>query len=160
MASRLAASCWRRRPRTPSTLLQVGEPGCTNSHATDPIFLYDIYCRSGGASVGMTDCMVTIHSHDVVGDNFWLWRADHGRGVGWTANKNQHRPDRQRQQRHPVRPVRRALPGVPDDLERQRRARLLLPVRDALRSAQPGGLAAWHGEWIRLVQSRGQRYDP
>jgi CubicO group peptidase (beta-lactamase class C family) len=70
-----------------STLLQVGEPGCTNSHATDPIFLYDIYCRSGGASVGMTDCMVTIHSSDVVGDNFWLWRADHGRGVGWTANK-------------------------------------------------------------------------
>jgi hypothetical protein len=32
--------------------------------------------------------MVSIHSSDVVGDNFWLWRADHGRGVGWTANKN------------------------------------------------------------------------
>jgi hypothetical protein len=23
-----------------------------------------------------------------VGDNFWLWRADHGRGVGWDVNKN------------------------------------------------------------------------
>jgi hypothetical protein len=32
--------------------------------------------------------MVTIHANDVVGDNFWLWRADHGRGVGWNLNKN------------------------------------------------------------------------
>jgi len=23
-----------------------------------------------------------------VGDNFWLWRADHGRGVGWNENEN------------------------------------------------------------------------
>lgn len=68
--------------------LKVGEPGCTGSHASDPICLHDIYCRVGGASAGMTDCMVTIHSNNVVGDNFWLWRADHGRDVGWTANRN------------------------------------------------------------------------
>ena len=47
--------------------------------------LYDIFCRSAGAAVGKTDCMVTIHSNDVVGDNFWLWRADHGSGVGWNC---------------------------------------------------------------------------
>lgn len=70
------------------TLLAVGEPGSKKSHAADPIFLYDIYCRVGGAGVGTTDSMVTIHSSDVVGDNFWLWRADHGRGAGWTSNKN------------------------------------------------------------------------
>jgi CubicO group peptidase (beta-lactamase class C family) len=70
------------------TLLQVGEPGCTQSHATDPTFLYDIYCRAGGPAVGLCDCLVTIHSNDVVGDNLWLWRADHGRGVGWTSNQN------------------------------------------------------------------------
>jgi hypothetical protein len=29
---------------------------------------------------------VTIDSNDVVGDNLWLWRADHGAGVGWTSN--------------------------------------------------------------------------
>jgi hypothetical protein len=23
-----------------------------------------------------------------VGDNFWLWRADHGKGAGWNSNKN------------------------------------------------------------------------
>ncbi len=37
---------------------------------------------------GNTDCMVKIDSNDVVGDNFWLWRADHGAGANWTASKN------------------------------------------------------------------------
>jgi hypothetical protein len=27
-----------------------------------------------------------IDANDVVGDNFWFWRADHGAGVGWTQN--------------------------------------------------------------------------
>ncbi len=70
------------------TLLQVGEPGSSGSHATDPVFLHDIFCRVGGASLGTANCMVTINSHDVVGDNFWLWRADHGRDVGWNSNRN------------------------------------------------------------------------
>jgi len=71
-----------------STLLQVGVPGSSASHAADPLFLYDIFCRVGGASVGTATGMVTINCNDVVGDNFWLWRADHGRGVGWNSNKN------------------------------------------------------------------------
>jgi hypothetical protein len=70
------------------TLLQVGEPGKRQSHAADPIFLYDIFCRAGGAEVGTADCFVTIDSSNVVGDNFWLWRADHGKGAAWNANKN------------------------------------------------------------------------
>jgi len=70
------------------TLLQVGEPGKATPHAADPVFLYDIFCRAGGAVLGTVDCMVAINSNDVVGDNLWLWRADHGRGVGWMANKN------------------------------------------------------------------------
>ena len=71
-----------------ATLLQVGEPGRSRDHAADPTFLWDIFCRAGGAVAGKTTCMVTIHSHDVVGDNFWLWRADHGRGAGWNSNQN------------------------------------------------------------------------
>jgi hypothetical protein len=35
------------------------------------------------------DAVFTINSSNVVGDNFWLWRADHGRGVGWTRNRNE-----------------------------------------------------------------------
>jgi hypothetical protein len=72
------------------TLLQVGEPGSRTSHGADPVFLWDIFCRVGGAQAGKATCMVTINSHDVVGDNFWLWRADHGRGVGWNSNPNKH----------------------------------------------------------------------
>jgi hypothetical protein len=71
-----------------ATLLQVGTPTSSTSHAADPLFLYDIFGRVGGAAVGNATDMVTINSDDVVGDNFWLWRADHGRGVGWDLNKN------------------------------------------------------------------------
>ena len=71
-----------------STLLQAGYPGSSISHAADPLFLYDICCRAGGALAGNATRFVTLNSNDVVGDNFWLWRADHGRGVGWTRNKN------------------------------------------------------------------------
>lgn len=71
-----------------ATLLQVGTPGSSASHAADPLFLYDIFCRVGGAAAGSATDMVTIHCNNVVGDNFWLWRADHGRGVGWNSNTN------------------------------------------------------------------------
>lgn len=70
------------------TLLQVGAPDAKASHADNPIFLYDLFCRVGGAGAGSADVMVTINSNHVVGDNFWLWRADHGRGARWTSNPN------------------------------------------------------------------------
>jgi hypothetical protein len=71
---------------TPS-LLQVGESGATASHQADPIFLYDLVARCGGATAGITRSFVTINSNNVVGDNGWFWRADHGNGAGWTTNK-------------------------------------------------------------------------
>jgi hypothetical protein len=71
-----------------ATLLQVGEPGSSTSHSKDPVFLYDLFCRAGGALAGKATCFATIHCNDVVGDNFWLWRADHGRGAGWDSNQN------------------------------------------------------------------------
>ena len=70
------------------TLLQVGEQGKSASHAKDPIFLYDICGRVGGPVAGQATCIVTIDSANVVGDNFWLWRADHGAGEAWDKNKN------------------------------------------------------------------------
>lgn len=75
-------------PENSDTLLQIGEPHATTSHAADPIFLYDIFARAGGATVGVARCFLTLNSHDVVGDNFWLWRADHGKGAAWDANRN------------------------------------------------------------------------
>ena len=73
---------------TSPVLLQVGEPGSHLSHADNPTFLYDIFCRVGGATVGKAQTCVVINSSDVIGDHAWIWRADHGAGSGWDANKS------------------------------------------------------------------------
>jgi len=69
-------------------LLQVGEPGSAKSHAANPTYLYDIFCRVGGAGPASTVSAVIINSSDVVGDHAWIWRADHGDGAGWNSNKS------------------------------------------------------------------------
>jgi hypothetical protein len=68
------------------TLLVVGDPGNTQAHAQNPTSLYDVFCRVGGGTSGTATSCVTIHSSNVVGDNLWLWRADHGAGAAWGQN--------------------------------------------------------------------------
>jgi hypothetical protein len=68
------------------SLLEVGAATSALDHSADPICLYDICSRVGGATAGKTTNCVTINANDVIGDNMWLWRADHGNGVGWTQN--------------------------------------------------------------------------
>ena len=68
------------------TLLEVGATNSSLNHSIDPIFLYDISMRVGGSTPGTTANCLQIDANDVVGDNLWLWRADHGSGVGWTQN--------------------------------------------------------------------------
>ena len=67
-------------------LIQVGTPGASRNHARNPTLLSDVFVRVGGAGVGRATQSVVINSNNVVGDHLWLWRADHGRGVGWTSN--------------------------------------------------------------------------
>src|SRR5208282_6161551 len=71
------------------SLLTVGTATSSVDHSADPICLYDICSRVGGQFVGTTTNCVTINANNVIGDNLWLWRADHGTGVGWTANPSQ-----------------------------------------------------------------------
>ncbi|MFO1476017.1 MAG: coagulation factor 5/8 type domain-containing protein [Verrucomicrobiota bacterium] len=71
-------------------LLEVGEPRRSASHATNPIVLSDLSCRVGGAIAGKAECQVQVHANDVIIDNAWLWRADHGRGAAWDINRNAH----------------------------------------------------------------------
>jgi hypothetical protein len=68
------------------SLLEVGSATSSLDHSADPICLYDICSRVGGEFSGTTTNCVTINANNVVGDNIWLWRADHGTGVGWTEN--------------------------------------------------------------------------
>lgn len=72
-------------------LLKLGNEKTDVRHSGNPVVLNDVYFRIGGAGNGATSVDVTleINSNDVVGDNFWVWRADHGNSgtVGWEVNK-------------------------------------------------------------------------
>ena len=69
-------------------LLRVGHGRSRIRHADDPTVLFDVYARIGGAVAGGATVSVQLDSNDVICDNFWLWRADHGDDgtVGWTVN--------------------------------------------------------------------------
>jgi hypothetical protein len=71
---------------TSPTLIELGTAPSTVNHSADPVTLSDTFCRVGGATLGTALSCLTINSSDVIGDNLWLWRADHGTGVGWTSN--------------------------------------------------------------------------
>jgi hypothetical protein len=73
---------------TTATLLQVGAMGSATDHSKNPTALFDVHCRIGGNIPGTASSCFTINSHDVIIDNTWLWRADHGAGADWNTNKS------------------------------------------------------------------------
>jgi hypothetical protein len=68
-------------------LFVVGKPGSHRPHTANPAFLYDIFFRVGGPAEGSAGSCMVINSRDVCIDHIWLWRADHGNGVGWDKNR-------------------------------------------------------------------------
>ncbi len=60
------------------------------SHVNNPSTLSDVYFRIGGATPGKATTSLEVDSSDVILDNIWAWRADHGNGVGWTLNTADH----------------------------------------------------------------------
>lgn len=73
-------------PTNSKSLFVVGQSGSSNDHTGNPAALHDISCRVGGAGKGRTTACLTINSRDVILDNTWLWRADHGDGANWYDN--------------------------------------------------------------------------
>lgn len=73
-------------------LLKVGEYGSHTSHADNPTVLQDLFFRVGGTTDVLTksDDALEINSDNVIGDHFWIWRADHGAGVEWYGNESRH----------------------------------------------------------------------
>ena len=67
----------------------TAEEAATADRRDTATLLADLFFRVGGAKNYDTevDCCVEIHQDGVIGDNFWVWRADHGNGVGWYRNK-------------------------------------------------------------------------
>ena len=68
-------------------LLQVGSGHARSDNAaTDPTTLSDVFFRIGGATPGKARTSLVVNSNNVILDDIWAWRADHGNGVGWTSN--------------------------------------------------------------------------
>lgn len=67
-------------------LLGVGRANSKLSHAKNPIGLHDVFFRVGGAGIGRAQVNLRINANDTIVDHTWIWRADHGTGVGWTSN--------------------------------------------------------------------------
>jgi len=68
-------------------LLQVGSGHArSDDDASDPSALQDVFFRIGGATPGQAATALVVNSNNVILDDVWSWRADHGAGVGWTSN--------------------------------------------------------------------------
>ncbi|MEU9669324.1 discoidin domain-containing protein [Streptomyces bobili] len=68
-------------------LLRIGPAGSNADHAANPTTMQDVFVRIGGAGPGLATDSVVVNSDDVVIDHTWIWRADHGEGVGWETNR-------------------------------------------------------------------------
>ena len=55
----------------------------------DPTGIQDVYFRIGGPHVGKATVALEVNSDNVILDDIWAWRADHGAGVGWTVNTSE-----------------------------------------------------------------------
>jgi hypothetical protein len=73
-------------PVSSDTLLQVGTKNAHKSDPADPTSLHDVFFRIGGAAAGKAKTSLVVNSDNVILDDIWAWRADHGNGVGWTVN--------------------------------------------------------------------------
>ncbi|OKJ02230.1 coagulation factor 5/8 type domain-containing protein [Streptomyces sp. CB01249] len=70
------------------TLVEVGPEGASASHADNPTSVQDVFVRVGGAGAGKATTGMVINSNDTIIDHTWLWRADHGEGIGWETNRS------------------------------------------------------------------------
>jgi hypothetical protein len=73
-------------PKSSPSLLEVGTKHAHKSDPNDPTTLSDVFFRIGGAAAGKAETSLVVNSDDVLLDDIWAWRADHGNGVGWTVN--------------------------------------------------------------------------
>nr|BEK64216.1 discoidin domain-containing protein [Kitasatospora purpeofusca] len=83
---RLAGLLVDAGPVNSSVLVQIGPDNAAADHAANPTTLQDVFVRVGGAGAGSATAGVVVNSDDVIVDHTWIWRADHGAGVGWTVN--------------------------------------------------------------------------
>ncbi|MFF5565504.1 discoidin domain-containing protein [Streptomyces sp. NPDC012623] len=84
---RLAGFLIDAGPVNSPTLLEVGPAGSAADHSANPTTVQDVFVRIGGAGPGKATTSMVINSDDTIIDHTWIWRADHGAGVGWETNR-------------------------------------------------------------------------
>ena len=85
---RLSGMIFDAGPVSSPVLLQVGaghERG-GKAASVDPTTIQDVFFRIGGAEPGSARTSLVVDADNVILDDIWGWRADHGNGVGWTSN--------------------------------------------------------------------------
>jgi len=84
---RLAGMIFDAGPVSSPVLLQVGGGSrAGQGNPADPTVLQDVFFRIGGGGPGQAATSLVVDSSQVILDDIWAWRADHGDGVGWTGN--------------------------------------------------------------------------
>ncbi|HEY0934220.1 MAG TPA: hypothetical protein VGD91_10810, partial [Trebonia sp.] len=84
---RLSGVMFDAGPARSPVLLQVGSrPRAGRAEPGDPTVLQDVFFRIGGAGPGQAATSLVVNSSQVILDDIWAWRADHGDGVGWDGN--------------------------------------------------------------------------
>jgi hypothetical protein len=74
-------------PVNSPALLRVGPGrGASGPAGGEATALQDVFFRIGGPHAGKATVSLEVNSSNVVLDDIWAWRADHGTGVGWTSN--------------------------------------------------------------------------
>ncbi|MFF3737181.1 coagulation factor 5/8 type domain-containing protein [Streptomyces sp. NPDC002566] len=87
---RLAGFMIDAGPVNSPTLLEVGPQGAFRDHCANPTTVQDVFIRIGGAGPGKATTSMVINSGHTIVDHTWVWRADHGEGVGWETNRADH----------------------------------------------------------------------
>jgi len=83
---RIAGILFDAGPVNSPILLEVGPPGSSARHASNPISIQDVFFRIGGPGPGKATTSLVVNAHDTLIDHIWAWRGDHGDGIGWTIN--------------------------------------------------------------------------
>jgi hypothetical protein len=73
-------------PSNSQSLVNIGLFGGGTHDRNDPTLLQDLFIRIGGAEAGRAKTGLVVNADNAILDNLWIWRADHGTGVGWTSN--------------------------------------------------------------------------
>ncbi|MEV0238875.1 coagulation factor 5/8 type domain-containing protein [Streptomyces sp. NPDC050674] len=84
---RLAGFLVDAGPVNSNTLLEIGPRGASRDHSANPTTVQDVFVRIGGAGPGKATTSMVVNSRHTIVDHTWVWRADHGDGVGWETNR-------------------------------------------------------------------------